>query len=642
MAVPTPSFPPGARPLVATSAPLQLNPSHFAFMRALVQGVGLRDAWARYLHPGGEAPQDLARMRTTVQAIRDAFAAAARRERRHGIARLVLVDLSRVPDDAAALPSLEQFAAERGLEDFSEAEQLEAYQAAHGRAVQRLGRRARLVARQLEALRWLEALSTRPPALDDPVDAWLDPRLADRLAAAGLVTLRELMQRVHGVAGRWWRPVRGVGAGKAARIEQWLHDQAGALGAGATPRPAEVESRGSSAGGPAMPVPLAHFAPPPALDGRQGRFRLPPSRAQAAATTDRDALMAWLHSKAGASPHTRRAYRREAERFWLWAVLARGIALSSVSAADVQAYLQFVRDPQPRAIWCGPRHQPRSSPLWRPFEGPLSASARRQTVTILRNLYDHWQAQGHVSANPWQGAAAGCDRRPPLDADRSLTAAQCAWVLRRLHRLPNTATTWRLRLAWGLMQGLGLRLSEAVAARLGDLRSTTPGADDALWLRIPGPGARARELPLPDGWAAVLKASLTGRGLAPEPLHPALADVPLLGQAADFGLRAPGLAAGRPIDPRQGIAASTLAEQFKRLFRQSAADAAAANERADAQALRRASSHWLRHTHGVQVLAQGLPVATAQGRLGHASPSVTAMYRRRLPAGQNGPLNAPP
>lgn len=653
-------FPPPA-PAHSRTAPagpgLQLHPSHFAFMRALVQGVGLREAWGRYLAPASAVAPDLAGMRALVQGIRDAFAAAARRERRHGIARLVLVDLSRVPDDATALPTLEAFAAERGLEEFSEAEQIEAYQAAHGRAVQRLGRRARLVARQLEALRWLESLSTRPPALDDPVDAWLDPRLAQRLMAAGLVSLRQLALRMQGAAGRWWRPVRGVGARKAARIEQWLQDNAAALGLLAAPSTqaagtgvASARSTVSPLPGPTdRPLPWGQFQPPPTLDGRHGRFRQPLSRSLLGASTDEEALRAWLGSKAGASTHTQRACRREAERFWLWAVRLRGIALSSVAPADVHAYLQFLRDPQPRADWCGPRHHARSSVLWRPFEGPLSAGARRQTVVILRNLYAFWQQQGHVGQNPWLGAAAAAPRRAALEAERSLTAAQCTWVERRLHRLPDTATTLRLRLAWGLMHGLGLRLSEAVAVQLGDLRSEADAAVPAnmpgqpagpgtrLWLQVPGPGSRGRELPLPPGWVGLLGASLTGRGLRADPLHPAQARLPVLGQAADFGVLAPGLAAGRPVDPRQGIAAATLADQFKRLFRQCAADAQAAGQAADAQALRRASSHWLRHTHGVQALARGLPVSTAQGRLGHASASVTALYRRRADAGQNRP-----
>ncbi len=650
MSTPESSPLPERKPSTASSAGLRLNASHYAFMRALVQGVGLREAWSRYLHPGDGRAADLGHMRQVVQGIRDAFAAAARRERRHGIARLVLVDLSRMPDDAAVLPSLEAFAAEQGLEDFSEAEQIEAYEAAHGRTAQRLGRRARLVARQLEALRWLESLSARPPQLDDPVDAWLDPQLAGRLASAGLATLRQLCHRIQHAPGRWWRPVRAVGALKALRVERWLaaHQQPLAL-------PADLCARLDVPAGPrAMPTrsghvssairPLEHFQVPPALDGRHVRLRRPVVDAALGVSSDRDALLAWLASKGQASAHTRRAYRREAERFLLWAVLVRGVALSQVTAADVQAYLAFVADPQPRADWCGPRHQPRWSVLWRPFEGPLSAGARRQTVTILRNLYDFLGREGHLGGNPWLGAAAGCGRRPALDSGRSLSPAQCAWVERRLHLLPDTAAHQRLRLAWQLMQGAGLRLSEAVTARLGDLQADGPATLDAaaagspptLWLRIPGPGQRDRELGLPPAAVQALVASLPGRGLRPDPLDPAQADAWLLGQAADFSERAPGLAAGRPLDPRQGIGAATLADQFKRLFRQCAADARGAGALADADALRRASTHWLRHTHGLQSLARGLPLATTQHRLGHASPAITALYRRPPPrAGQN-------
>lgn len=640
MSASTPSTPQPTAPAHAAATPLRLNASHFAFMRALVQGVPLRESWSRYLHPGDDALHDVVRMRATVQSIRDAFAAAARRERRHGIARLVLVDLSRLPDDEAqALPSLEVFAAERGLEDFSEAEQIEAYQAAHGRSAQRVGRRARLVARQLEALRWLESLSTRPPQLDDPVDAWLDPLVAGRLIAAGLGSVRQLVEHRQGRAGRWWRRVRAVGAVKAARVERWLADNAAALGLEGVDAPTP-DNNGSSPSG-SFDIASAH-------GGDQIRFQRPQTDTpQQPATPDQQALDAWLASKAGASPHTRRAYQREAERFLLWAARARGVALHAVTAADAQAYLRFAADPQPRADWCAPRHHPRGSPLWRPFEGPLSAAARRQTVTILRNLYAFLEAQGHRAGNPWHGAAAGVVRPPPIDSGRSLAADTCARIERRLRLMPDTAATTRLRLAWALMHGAGLRLSEVVAARLGDLRgelppkphralqpatTATPTPAISLWLHIPGRGQRDRELHLPPSLAHAIAQSLPARGLLPDPLHPAQADAHLLGQSADFGTLAPGLAAGRPLDPRQGIAAATLADQFKRLFRRCADDALAEGDEADAQALRRASSHWLRHTHGLQAAARGVPLATAQGRMGHASPGTTALYRRAVVA----------
>ena len=56
----------------------------------------------------------------------------------------------------------------------------------------------------------------------------------------------------------------------------------------------------------------------------------------------------------------------------------------------------------------------------------------------------------------------------------------------------------------------------------------------------------------------------------------------------------------------------------------------ARGDTADAYRLRRASTHWLRHTHALQALARGVPLGTTQHRLGHAAPSTTALYAAAL------------
>src|SRR4051794_27846897 len=112
------------------AATRKLSSSHFAFMRALVQGLDLRSSWDRYLAVEGEAT-DLRRVKATIDWIRSEFAAAARRQAKPGTARLVVLDASRIPD-VDGRPSLHEFAASVGMEDFSEVEQLEAYEAAFG------------------------------------------------------------------------------------------------------------------------------------------------------------------------------------------------------------------------------------------------------------------------------------------------------------------------------------------------------------------------------------------------------------------------------------------------------------------------------------------------------------------------------
>ena len=165
----------------------KLSSGHFAFMRALVQGVDVGASWDRYLRLEGESG-DLRKVKSTITWIRAEFSAAARRHAKPGTARLVLMDAERVTEDAPALPSLAAFAVERGLEDFSEADQQEAFVEAYGPGTdtERRSRRARLIRRQLEVLRWLERLVAQDPGADDKVGAWFDATLAKRLDKASL------------------------------------------------------------------------------------------------------------------------------------------------------------------------------------------------------------------------------------------------------------------------------------------------------------------------------------------------------------------------------------------------------------------------------------------------------------------------
>ncbi|MBW8832634.1 MAG: hypothetical protein JF606_25200, partial [Burkholderiales bacterium] len=121
----------------------QLHAGHFAFMRALVQGIAPKLAWDHYLRTEGLS-SDIRLVRATVQWIRAEFAAVARREDRFGTARLVRLEVARLPE-SAELPPLEAFAEEAGLEDESQAEQIQAYEARYGRAAQRLARRGHLI-----------------------------------------------------------------------------------------------------------------------------------------------------------------------------------------------------------------------------------------------------------------------------------------------------------------------------------------------------------------------------------------------------------------------------------------------------------------------------------------------------------------
>ena len=117
-------------------------------------------------------------------------------------------------------------------------------------------------------------------------------------------------------------------------------------------------------------VPLEQLNVPAAVDGSRGTFRGPAETCTLSAHNDYEAVIAWLSMHE--SHAAQRAYRKEAERVILWAVLERGRPLSLLTAEDAIAYRVFLRRPDPRSRWVGPA-RPRTASDWRPFAGDLSA-----------------------------------------------------------------------------------------------------------------------------------------------------------------------------------------------------------------------------------------------------------------------------
>ena len=306
------ALPAGGSAAVAATAPRRrrrLHAGHFAFMRAVVQGLDARASWDRYLRVEGDAG-DRRLVRATIQWMRDEFAAAARRERRHGIARLVLIDAATLGEQAGEVPDLARYARERGLEDFPEAEQLAAWQAEHGAAGGRRDRRARLVSRQLEALAWLERLVAQPPRAGDAV-ARLAASAARRAAGGGGHRHARAAARPH----QRRRPAlvgvdHAMGPVKAAahrRLAARPRGDAGRLGRRARRAAEEVALRAR-----ARPRrrqrervrPLEKLVVPAALDGSRGAYRRPQAECLLQATNDYEAVLSGCAPSAGRPPRS--------------------------------------------------------------------------------------------------------------------------------------------------------------------------------------------------------------------------------------------------------------------------------------------------------------------------------------------------
>jgi site-specific recombinase XerD len=418
--------------------------------------------------------------------------------------------------------------------------------------------------------------------------------------------------------------------------------------------------------------PLEKFIVPAELDGSHGLYRRPQAQCLLKATNDYQAILAWLRSKHGLTPdqkarlkarrrqrdtgveqgldwlqalsNTQRAYRKEAERFLLWAITHKGKALSSMSNEDCIEYRDFLADPQPRSRWCGDRGRERWSPLWRPFEGPLSASAQRHAVTILKNLYGFLVDQNYLMGNPWSAVGVPRTSGPKVNAGRSFSVAQWRFIEGQLKMLPGTSANQRLTFGLHLLYATGLRLSEVVAATVDDLQWVEYPADasddqpmEGWLLRVIGKGQKEREVPLPIEVAGELARYLQSRRLDEDPQDIGNQGAHLLGKASDAAERAPGLSNGQAIDPRQGIAATTFYDQTKRFFEDCASVLRGQGDAKGAERFEKASTHWMRHSHASHAIASGMPIEIAQQNLGHASLATTTVYvttekRRRMKA----------
>ena len=128
-----------------------------------------------------------------------------------------------------------------------------------------------------------------------------------------------------------------------------------------------------------------------------------------------------------------------------------------------------------------------------------------------------------------------------------------------------------------------------------------------------GKGNKLREVPVPVSLVEELEEELDRHGLEADGTVESNQDVSVLVRFEDGSA--------------QPWSMSGLAKGIKVLL----AEIAAELEADDARQLRKASTHWLRHTHGSHALngrpgEKGVPIQVVQNNLGHASIGTTSGY----------------
>lgn len=342
-------------------------------------------------------------------------------------------------------------------------------------------------------------------------------------------------------------------------------------------------------------------------DGREGSNRSRSGNCQLTASNDIEAVNAWLGEYAGRT-NTLRSYQKEVERLLLWAVRSRGKALSSLTREDLLAYEEFLGDPTDD--WSS-RELPRHGSNRRLLEGPLSAASVRHAMGILSGLFGYLVAAGYLAGNPLALRRRRTAARKPAGVERYLERDTWSFVLDFVERWPQTSardrqhferSRWVLR----LLHGTGLRASEAVSARARDLRFRRGN----WWLRVVGKGDVEGDVPVGDELMAAYVRYRRFHGL-PDAIAPDDASHLVLSVTAN--------------DKGGGVTATSLYLIVKDVFTR-AADELEPTEPATAALLRRASTHWLRHTAATHQADAGNDLRFIQKNLRHASLETTALY----------------
>ncbi len=449
----------------------------------------------------------------------------------------------------------------------------------------------------LAAVETLRNLPLPRPLAGDAVERWLGSRLARPLHAAGIRTLADLTLRVPR-RRRWWAGILGIGPAGARVIEAFFVQHPGLTERARALAVAQDEQE---------LVPWERLVVPGEVDGSRGTFRAPRGTCALTSNNDYEAIQTWLSLHE--APATQKAYRKEAERLILWAIVERGKALSSLTTEDAIAYRGFLRHPSPRARWVGAA-QPRSSPAWRPFAGDLSVRSVAYALSVLNALYRWLIEKRYILANPFAGVKVRGSRPVGLDTTRAFTEGEWKFIGIVAEGLEwsygwSEPAAQRLRFVLDFAYSTGLRISELVAANLGAIEIEAGG--DA-WLRVVGKGNKAGKVVLPPLARSALDRYLVQRGLpvTPSKWRPG---TPLIGS----------------MDDEAGITAWRLWRVLKRFFA-AAADVVEDGSPALAEKLRRATPHWTRHTHATHLLEGGAELTSVRDNLRHSSLATASMY----------------
>ena len=335
------------------------------------------------------------------------------------------------------------------------------------------------------------------------------------------------------------------------------------------------------------------------------------------------------------------AYRREVERLLQWSLLIKQSSVLSHKRQDIEDYLQFCLSP-PRS-WIGVKKVSRfvirggerkPNKEWRPFiatvdkadhkEGVepskaaynLSQKSIREIFTVLSSFYNYALQEEKVIANPValiKQKSKFLQKRQQQATVMRLSENQWKYCLAAAETMANEDSAHeRTLFALIAMYLMYLRISELAASErwVPQMNHFYKDSQDLWWFKTVGKGNKLRTIAVGDSMLAALKR------------YRKSFDFSALPSAKDDS----------PLMPKEkGAGAMSSTRHIRRLLQQcfdKAADSLrSAGLSEDAESIKIATVHWLRHT-GISddINKHGRPVAHVRDDAGHSSSAITDRY----------------
>jgi len=336
------------------------------------------------------------------------------------------------------------------------------------------------------------------------------------------------------------------------------------------------------------------------------------------------------------------AYRRELERLIQWSWLIREKSIIHMDREDIEIYIQFCIKP-PKS-WIGLKRQRRfiekdgvrfPNPAWRPFvvslskadhqkgiepnksHYKLSQKAIREIFTVISSFYNNLLEEGLIKANPValiKQKSRYLQKQQQKEHIRRLTDRQwqCCLETAKLMADKEPKKYERLRFIITALYLMYLRVSELTATERWQpqMGHFYQDSQENWWFKTVGKGNKLRNIAVSDEMLEALIHYREKQGLSPLPYpnDPTLLITKLNGHGA--------ITSDRQI---RRLVQTCFEQTIERLNNQGFHD--------EANGLKQATVHWLRHT-GISddINKRNRPIAHVRDDAGHASIATTDRY----------------